>query len=357
MNKTLQDYVWSILPKEFKEEVKRLWSVEVDCATKYHSELHKHRVDLLYELFGEHLHWQNSLTSNEEGEEEFLTVQRSKVIDIFTQNTVLLSEGHSEYLSGYYNGKCHVLKDLFSSKCLPDELREVIFAKSEPKFHKGDKVEVINYDFGLPSLSRCVHEIFTVSDVKYNANQWMYKLETNKWLFNERDYLESIQWCEHFLKAYKEPQPAESTNEGTRQEQCVSNNAESGTHSFNHNLKDDFHDHNRLHIAPVAINSHQEMVDMKIDKVAELAIETADTLIAECEEAIMTKYYFMSYIFDDNDGKHMASCTCKAENPTLKGLRNLIAKYNDADAETVVIISIKDLTKKEYEMLNNDNDD
>lgn len=31
--------------------------------------------------------------------------------------------------------------------------------------------------------------------------------------------------------------------------------------------------------------------------------------------------------------------------------------FNDADAETVVIISIKDLTKKEYEMLNNDNDD
>lgn len=65
----------------------------------------------------------------------------------------------------------------------------------------------------------------------------------------------------------------------------------------------------------------------------------------------------MSYMFDTADGQHMASCTCKAENPNLKGLRNLIAKYNDADAETVVIISIKDLTKKEYEMLNNDNDD
>lgn len=75
------------------------------------------------------------------------------------------------------------------------------------------------------------------------------------------------------------------------------------------------------------------------------------------KETTMTKYYFMSYMFDAADGRHMASCTCKAENPTLKGLRNLIAKHNDADAETVVIISIKDLTKKEYEMLNNDNDD
>ena len=45
----------------------------------------------------------------------------------------------------------------------------------------------------------------------------------------------------------------------------------------------------RLNIAAMAMqgilaNSHQEMVDMKIDKVAELAIEAADALIAECEE-------------------------------------------------------------------------
>lgn len=56
MNKELQDKVWAILPKEFKEEVKRMWSVEVDCATKYKSELHKHRTDLLYELFGENIY-------------------------------------------------------------------------------------------------------------------------------------------------------------------------------------------------------------------------------------------------------------------------------------------------------------
>lgn len=81
MNKTLQDNVWSILPKEFKDEVKRMWSVEVDCATKYHSELHKHRVDLLYELFGEHLHWQNNLTSDAEGEEICNTRKTRKMND------------------------------------------------------------------------------------------------------------------------------------------------------------------------------------------------------------------------------------------------------------------------------------
>lgn len=141
MTKELQDHVWSVLPKEFKEEVKRMWSVEVDCATKYHSELHKHRTSLLYELFGEHLHWQNNLTSDADGEEELLTVQRSKVIDIFTQNTILLSEGHSEYLSGYYNGKCHVLKDLFGSKCLPDELNDDKIR--EVRISKLDKSRII----------------------------------------------------------------------------------------------------------------------------------------------------------------------------------------------------------------------
>lgn len=217
MNKTLQDYVWSILPKEFKEEVKRLWSVEVDCATKYHSELHKHRVDLLYELFGEHLHWQNSLTSNEEGE-EMLTCVKDQAAKLYNIAYKAYTINGDKYYQGYMNA----MIDLFGSKGLPDELNENNFAKSEPKFHKGDKVEVINYDFGLPSLSRCVHEVFTVSDVKYNANQWMYKLETNKWLFNERDYLESIQWCEHFLKAYKEPQPAEPKfKEGDRAIYCI----------------------------------------------------------------------------------------------------------------------------------------
>ena len=58
---------------------------------------------------------------------------------------------------------------------------------------------------------------------------------------------------------------------------------------FDSILKDGFRDHNRLHIAAMAMqgilaNSHQQIVDMKIDKVAELAIAAADKLIAECEK-------------------------------------------------------------------------
>lgn len=128
MNKELIDHVWKhCLPKEFKEEVKRLWSVEVDCATKYHSELHKHRTGLLYELFGDNLHWQNNLTSDAEGE-EMLMVPRKKVQEKWQR----AYEQEAKYSKAeqnpttreelYYNrGIMSVIDTLFGSKCLPDE--------------------------------------------------------------------------------------------------------------------------------------------------------------------------------------------------------------------------------------------
>ena len=85
-----------------------------------------------------------------------------------------------------------------------------------------------------------------------------------------------------------EPQPAEPKNEGTSQEQHVPKNVESGTHSFNHILKDDFRDHHRLHIAAmiaqgIMTNSNPQMVDMKVERMVDLAILTADALIKKVE--------------------------------------------------------------------------
>ena len=59
MNKKLQDYVWSILPKEFKEEVNGIYS----NAITYHPCGYNHKTDLLKYLFGRH-----NLTSDSEGE-------------------------------------------------------------------------------------------------------------------------------------------------------------------------------------------------------------------------------------------------------------------------------------------------
>lgn len=150
MNKELIDSVWRVLPTEFKEEVKRMWSVEGDCAIKYKSELHKHRTDLLYELFG------NNLTSDAEGE-EMLTVPRKEIQKIYCDNCV---EIHRECVSSSdkdcYQTVNEVLKTLFGSKCLLDEesksceelldemnnVADKIIDKIEPKFKnkEGDTV-------------------------------------------------------------------------------------------------------------------------------------------------------------------------------------------------------------------------
>lgn len=50
MIKELQDLVWSILPKEFKEEVKEIYS----NAITYHPCGYNHKTDLLKYLFGHH---------------------------------------------------------------------------------------------------------------------------------------------------------------------------------------------------------------------------------------------------------------------------------------------------------------
>lgn len=92
----------------------------------------------------------------------------------------------------------------------------------------------------------------------------------------------------------KDPEPAKPKDEGTRQEQCVPKNAESGTHSFNYTLKDDFHDHNRLHIAAQIVASMVGSDDWTTwrgdtnkeiwHNMAKSSLEIADALIDECEK-------------------------------------------------------------------------
>ena len=79
----------------------------------------------------------------------------------------------------------------------------------------------------------------------------------------------------------------------------VPKNAESGTHSFSHILKDDFRDHNRLHIAAMAMQGILSNAD-RMNKyeyvateppcaelavvVARNALRYADALISECKK-------------------------------------------------------------------------
>lgn len=95
MNKTLQDNVWSILPKEFKEEVKKEY---------YHDDSNPFELAQLEAIFGYH-----NLTSDAEGE-EMLIISRKEV-----------QEQYQMYRNMGMIKRLDALMRLFGSKCLPDE--------------------------------------------------------------------------------------------------------------------------------------------------------------------------------------------------------------------------------------------
>ena len=119
MNTELQNKVWSILPKEFKEEVKEIYL----NAVEYHPCGYNHKTDLMKYLFGRH-----NLTSDAEGE-EILTCEKSKAMQLYSH---LLDLVENERMSEHYSKWCNlereyialfgenVFADYFGSKCMPD---------------------------------------------------------------------------------------------------------------------------------------------------------------------------------------------------------------------------------------------
>lgn len=120
MNKELQDLVWSVLPKEFKEEVKKLYTDALDASNSPHEpddrKWGNYRVTLLEKLFGIH-----NLTSDAEGE-EMLTVSHKRVQELYSEMQKIVPV--SEYDRGFRNAERATLYHLFGSKCLPDGNKE-----------------------------------------------------------------------------------------------------------------------------------------------------------------------------------------------------------------------------------------
>lgn len=108
MKKELQDLAWSVLPKGFKETVKNRYK------NALHFNEYAHECVVLRDLFGEH-----NLTSDEE-EEEMLTVKAKVVRDMYAANERLADfpDNETVLISNHIN---HVLRQLFGSKCVPDE--------------------------------------------------------------------------------------------------------------------------------------------------------------------------------------------------------------------------------------------
>ena len=117
MNTELQNIAWSILPKEFKEEVKKYFA-HYRCALNTHEAIINH-------IFGRH-----NLTSDAEGETELLTVTRQKVMGLYANakkihnlytSATCINANESQQID-ICIGIMSVLDTLFGSKCLPDEV-------------------------------------------------------------------------------------------------------------------------------------------------------------------------------------------------------------------------------------------
>lgn len=129
MTTELQNKVWSILPKEFKEEVNEIYA----NAITHHPCGYNHKTDLLKYLFGHH-----NLTSDAEGE-EMLTVSR-KQIDAL-QDEIFKSIMDASDADDWQTAAHYILDvmprsfaALFGTKCLPDEdVHEDNFANKKPE--------------------------------------------------------------------------------------------------------------------------------------------------------------------------------------------------------------------------------
>lgn len=121
MDKTLQDLAWSLLPKEFKEEVKKYYQGVCRYDNLYSA---LGATEILELLFGKH-----NLTSDAEGE-EMLTVSRKAVIRNYKEKVAWKNHIQaSKYDRDVNTGWCNALRFLFGLKCLPDEAIEQL----EPK--------------------------------------------------------------------------------------------------------------------------------------------------------------------------------------------------------------------------------
>lgn len=158
MDKKLQDLVWSILPKEFKEEVKAMYN------RPFLNDLDFGYKSALLNLFG------HNLTSDAEGE-ELLTVSAITVREMYAANERIKNDASDNELGRTSDHINHVLRCLFGSKCLPD----IEPKPAEPKFKVGDKVRIsCAFSSGEIWDSVLNGRVATIAACYRESNNWIY---------------------------------------------------------------------------------------------------------------------------------------------------------------------------------------
>lgn len=156
MNKELQNLAWRCLPKEFKEEVKKIFYTHENNEIKTY----------LIHLFGEH-----NITSDAKGE-EMLSVSRRRVQELYNR----YFGNPLEPISKIRLRKD--IQDLFGSKCLPIEEDP---KSAKPKFKVGDKVRISCAYKNGEIWDKIIHgRVVTIKSIYRNATNnyiWMYQFE------------------------------------------------------------------------------------------------------------------------------------------------------------------------------------
>lgn len=299
MNKELQDLAWRCLPREFREEVKNvtqrysyralaLFGKERQLANKFY--------DDFINLFGRH-----SLTSDAEGE-EMLTVSRNNVMAYYCD----AQEDEEEFHPAVENacnimyqravGRRQMLKRLFGSKCLPDNVDS-----SEPNVDSLPQNPTENCDNKSHISADCnkpAEPKFKVGDkVRYRPSGNVYEVEgkTGRQHYALKGWLKDV--LESDLEPYTRSNPNPS-NSGELKLQTAEDKSEVNLSIY---LKKSKNCDNRLQIAAVAMQGILSNIDLfknaletgteilsgdgiPYRAVAKASLLFADALIAESEK-------------------------------------------------------------------------
>lgn len=262
MNKELQDKAWSVLPKEFKEEVKKMFQKDINTCNNMNQAMRC----ILVDIFGLH-----NLTSDAEGE-EMLHIKRSEVTsryEAYSKESANV-KNNEPYLQ-FCEGRLNVLTNLFGSKCLPDDTKDDTKEPkpAEPKFKVGDKVKIAK------NGNVYNNSIGEIIDISSNESAYILFCNGQAW-FRLTD-----------LEPYTEPEE-KSRNLSQETANCDKH--------FDNILKDSFRNERRLNIATQimsSILSNQKMLnnlahgettaDGVVRCIVNATMMYTDALIAECE--------------------------------------------------------------------------
>lgn len=246
MDKKLQDLAWSCLPKEFKEEVKRMYRIADSDVDQMIATI------MLENVFGLH-----NLTSDAEEDDEILCASRKEVQKIYKKSKHIISNEvyGSKMYSMHLQILC-VLENLFGSKCLPDEEPK----PAEPKYKVGD---IVRFKYGCTP--------YRIDGFKMSEGAMLYQVG-------------EVWAAASDIEPYTEPE--EPTCTDTCTDDCLSQSRNLSQETANCDKCND----RRLHIAAMVMQGllaspvDANMQSKSVDYIVKASFEYADALIAEAEK-------------------------------------------------------------------------